>query len=69
MGHPNDAWLHPVGAAEGCDLLILFLRSKDRSLRQLLQGLSIAVGAVIDCVGKTGDAFHAGFQPPIRQQP
>ncbi|QXI25443.1 hypothetical protein HU724_024365 [Pseudomonas iranensis] len=28
-----------VGAAEGCDLLILFLksRSKDRSLRQLLQ--------------------------------
>jgi len=29
-----------VGAAEGCDLLILFLqsRSKDRSLRQLLQG-------------------------------
>jgi hypothetical protein len=27
-----------VGAAEGCDLVILiFLRSKDRSLRQLLQ--------------------------------
>ncbi|KAE9638589.1 hypothetical protein EJA70_30535 [Pseudomonas sp. PB103] len=29
----------PVGAAEGCDLLILFFqraRSKDRSLRQLL---------------------------------
>jgi hypothetical protein len=30
----------PVGAAAGCDLLILILktRSKDRSLRQLLQG-------------------------------
>jgi hypothetical protein len=30
-----------VGAAEGCDLLMLFLRSrsKDRSLRQLLQGI------------------------------
>ncbi|CAI8699144.1 hypothetical protein EMIT0P395_100012 [Pseudomonas sp. IT-P395] len=29
-----------VGAAEGCDLLIWMLktRSKDRSLRQLLQG-------------------------------
>jgi hypothetical protein len=29
-----------VGAAEGCDLLIFYLtaRSKDRSLRQLLQG-------------------------------
>ena len=27
-----------VGAAAGCDLLMLFLRSKDRSLRQLLQG-------------------------------
>jgi hypothetical protein len=66
MGHPNDAWLHPVGAPAGCDLLILFLRSKDRSLRQLLQGLSIAVGAVIDCVGEIDDAFHAGFQPPIR---
>jgi hypothetical protein len=34
----NDARLF-VGAAEGCDLLILFLKgkSKDRSLRQLLQ--------------------------------
>jgi hypothetical protein len=31
----------PVGAAEGCDLLILIFkntRSKDRSLRQLLHG-------------------------------
>jgi hypothetical protein len=28
----------PVGAAEGCDLLIL-KKSKDRSLRQLLQGI------------------------------
>jgi hypothetical protein len=30
-----------VGAAAGCDLLMLFFksRSKDRSLRQLLQGL------------------------------
>jgi hypothetical protein len=31
----------PVGAAEGCDLLILLFcrsRSKDRSLRQLLHG-------------------------------
>jgi hypothetical protein len=27
-----------VGAAEGCDLLILFFKIKDRSLRQLLQG-------------------------------
>jgi hypothetical protein len=26
----------PVGAAEGCDLLI-FIKAKDRSLRQLLQ--------------------------------
>jgi hypothetical protein len=24
MGHPNDAFLHPVGAAAGCDLLIVF---------------------------------------------
>ncbi|HEX4550734.1 hypothetical protein [Pseudomonas sp.] len=33
---------NPVGAAAGCDLLTLILnsktRSKDRSLRQLLQG-------------------------------
>jgi hypothetical protein len=31
----------PVGAAAGCDLLILSLKttSKDRSLRQLLQGI------------------------------
>jgi hypothetical protein len=28
----------PVGAAEGFDLLILKTKSKDRSLRQLLQG-------------------------------
>ncbi|SMQ27247.1 hypothetical protein SAMN04488483_3529 [Pseudomonas helmanticensis] len=69
MGHPNDARLHPVGAAEGCDLLILFLKSKDRSLRQLLQGLSIAVGAVVDGEGEIDDAFDASFQPPIRQQP
>jgi hypothetical protein len=36
----NNHQRTPVGAAEGCDLLILFLktRSKDRSLRQLLQG-------------------------------
>ncbi|WP_353189064.1 hypothetical protein, partial [Pseudomonas sp.] len=27
-----------VGAAEGGDLLILFIKAKDRSLRQLLQG-------------------------------
>ncbi|WP_414905259.1 hypothetical protein [Pseudomonas sp. IT-P260] len=38
---------NPVGAAAGCDLLILILilkpeaRSKDRSLRQLLQGISV----------------------------
>ena len=39
----------PVGAAAGCDLLILFFRtskSEDRSLRQLLQGRRIPkVGA------------------------
>jgi len=31
---------NPVGAAEGCDLLILLEKAtaKDRSLRQLLQG-------------------------------
>jgi hypothetical protein len=31
----------PVGAAAGCDLLILFLKatSKDRSLRQLTGGI------------------------------
>ncbi|MCU7213861.1 hypothetical protein [Pseudomonas sp. VE 196-7] len=36
---------NPVGAAAGCDLLTLILkpeaRSKDRSLRQLLQGISV----------------------------
>jgi hypothetical protein len=38
-GHPAF-----VGAAEGCDLLILILnksKSKDRSLRQLLQGIGV----------------------------
>jgi hypothetical protein len=36
---PNADWFF-VGAAEGCDLLMLLskTRSKDRSLRQLLQG-------------------------------
>jgi hypothetical protein len=29
----------PVGAAEGCDLLIFKTTSKDRSLRQLLHGI------------------------------
>jgi hypothetical protein len=36
----HDFWGadHSVGAAEGCDLLIWLLKkSKDRSLRQLLQ--------------------------------
>jgi hypothetical protein len=35
----NLGSMSPVGAAEGCDLLILFFgsKSKDRSLRQLLQ--------------------------------
>ena len=33
-----------VGAAEGCDLLILKTTSKDRSLRQLLHGLDRAMG-------------------------
>jgi hypothetical protein len=39
-----------VGAAEGCDLLILFLilekaKSRDRSLRQLLHGfIVVAIG-------------------------
>jgi hypothetical protein len=32
-----------VGAAEGCDLLILKTTSKDRSLRQLLHGLDRAI--------------------------
>jgi hypothetical protein len=66
MGHTNAPCLHPVGAAAGCDLLILFLRSKDRSLRQLLQGLSISVGAVVDGEGEIEDAFDAGFQATIR---
>jgi hypothetical protein len=37
----------PVGAAEGCDLLILPLKttSKDRSLRQLLQGRGFDKGS------------------------
>jgi len=34
-----DSLHFPVGAGEACDLLTLFLRSKDRSLRQLLQVL------------------------------
>jgi hypothetical protein len=46
-GLPDDVWSH-VGAAAGCDLLILIRnfvaavegRSKDRSLRQLLHGLT-----------------------------
>jgi hypothetical protein len=42
----------PVGAAEGCDLLIWILktRSKDRSLRQLLH-----------LAGATGQTGHANF--------
>jgi hypothetical protein len=32
-----------AGAAEGCDLLIFKAKSKDRSLRQLLQGAINAV--------------------------
>jgi hypothetical protein len=35
----NTLGMKPVGAAEGCDLLIFFTaRSKDRSVPQLLQG-------------------------------
>ncbi|QXI07520.1 hypothetical protein HU718_007425 [Pseudomonas tensinigenes] len=38
-------WIPPVGAAEGCDLLTLIFktesRSKDRSLRQLLQVMRV----------------------------
>jgi hypothetical protein len=37
---PSDVMQYRVGAAEGCDLLILIFKepkSKDRSLRQLLQ--------------------------------
>jgi len=37
--------LVPVGAAEGCDLLTLFWRSKDRRLRQLLQGFDLQISA------------------------
>ncbi|CAI8987646.1 hypothetical protein EMIT0P218_70176 [Pseudomonas sp. IT-P218] len=36
--------LYPVGAAAGCDLLILKTKSKDRSLRQLLQGFGCVSG-------------------------
>ena len=47
----------PVGAAAGCDLLILFLKptSKDRSPRQLLQGF----GNFRDFAG---DREAGGFQ-------
>ena len=39
-----------VGAAEGCDLLILLfkIKIKDRSLRQLLQEIVVSMGK---CVG------------------
>jgi hypothetical protein len=57
-----------VGAAAGCDLLILFSRSKDRSLRQLLHGdpWDYDTCAWADCINgvppenKSANAFGRG---------